>query len=63
MVIVLKSLPANAGNATDVGSVTGSGRSLGRENGSLPQYSCLGNPSGQEESGRSPWGHRGIGQN
>ena len=42
--IVLKSLPANAGNASDVGSVTGSGRSPGVGNGSLPRYSRLGNP-------------------
>ena len=42
--IGLKSLPANAGNASDVGSVTGSGRSPGVGNGSLPRYSPLGNP-------------------
>ena len=34
-------LPANAG---DVGSIPGSGRALGEENGNTVQYSCLGNP-------------------
>ena len=34
-------LPANAG---DVGSIPGSGRAPGEENGNTLQYSCLGNP-------------------
>ena len=38
---VVKNLPANAG---DVDSVPGSGRPLGKGNGNLLQYSCLGNP-------------------
>ena len=38
---VVKNLPASAG-AT--GSISGSGRSLGEENGDPFQYSCLGNP-------------------
>ena len=38
---VVKNLPANAG---DLGSIPGSGRSLGGENGNPPQYSCLENP-------------------
>ena len=38
---MVKNLPANAG---DVGSVPGSGRSPGEENGNPLQYSCLGNP-------------------
>ena len=36
-----KNLPANAG---DMGSILGSERSPGEENGSVFQYSCLGNP-------------------
>ena len=40
---VVKNLPANAGDARDVGSIPGSGRSPGRENGSPLQYSCLEN--------------------
>ena len=34
----------SAWNAGDVGSIPGSGRSPGEENGNLVQYSCLGNP-------------------
>ena len=41
---VVKTLPANAGDVGNVGSVTGSGRSPGVGNGNLLQYSCLGNP-------------------
>ena len=37
----VKNPPANEG---DVGSIPGSGRTSGRENGHLPQYSCLENP-------------------
>ena len=39
---VVKNSPANAG---DSGSIPGSGRSPGGENGNLLQYSCLGNPT------------------
>ena len=38
---MVKNLPANAG---DTGSIPGSGRSLGGENGNPPQCSCLENP-------------------
>ena len=38
---MVKNPPANEG---DVGSISGSGRTSGRENGHLPQYSCLENP-------------------
>ena len=38
---VVKNPPANAGN---MGSIPGSGRSPGEENGNPFQYSCLGNP-------------------
>ena len=37
----VKNLPANAGDARDMSSIPGSGRSLGEENGNLLQYSCL----------------------
>ena len=40
---VVKNLPANAGNATDVGSIPGSGRSPGVGNDNPLQYSCLEN--------------------
>ena len=41
MALVVKNLPANAG---DMGSVPGSGRSPGVRNGNPVQYSCLENP-------------------
>ena len=40
----VKNLPANAGNARDLGSMSESGRSPGGENSNTLQYSCLGNP-------------------
>ena len=40
----VKNLPDNAGDTGDVGSVPGSGRSHGEEDGNPLQYSCLGNP-------------------
>ena len=36
-----KNLPANAGDAGDLGSIPGSGRSPGGGNGNPFQYSCL----------------------
>ena len=42
--LVVKNLPANAGDAGDVDSTLGSGRSPGEGNGNPCQYSCLGNP-------------------
>ena len=41
---VVKSLPANAGDGGDVGSITGLGRSPGVGNGNPLQDSCLENP-------------------
>ena len=40
---MVKKLTANAGDIRDVGSIPGSGRSLGVGNGNLLQYSCLEN--------------------
>ena len=40
---VVKNLLSNAGDLRDVCSIPGSGRSPGRENGNLLQYSCLEN--------------------
>ena len=39
---------ANAGEARDVDSIPGLGRSPGEENGNLLQYSCLGHPMDRE---------------
>ena len=41
--LVVKNLSANAGDARDVGSIPGLGRSPGEGNGNPLQYSCLGN--------------------
>ena len=41
---VVKNVPAYVGDAGDSGSIPGSGRSPGGENGNPLQYSCLGNP-------------------
>ena len=43
MVLVVKNLPANAGDIRDTGSIPGSGRSSGEGNGNPLQYSCLEN--------------------
>ena len=40
---MVKNLPANAGDARDVGSIPGLGSSPGVGNGNLLQYSCLEN--------------------
>ena len=42
--LVVKNLPADAGDTRDAGSIPGLGRSPGGGNGNLLQYSCLGNP-------------------
>ena len=44
---VLKNLPASAGDAGDLGSIPGLGRSPGGGNGNPLQYSCLKNPMGR----------------
>ena len=50
---VVKNLPANAGDARDVGSIPGLGRSPGGGNGNPLQYSCLENPTDRGAYG--PW--------
>ena len=42
--LVVKYMPANAGDISDVGSVPGSGRSPGGGHGNPLLYSCLENP-------------------
>ena len=44
VVLVVKNLPANAGDIRDVGLIPGSGRSPGGGHGNPLQYSCLENP-------------------
>ena len=45
--LVVKNLPANAGDVKDSGSIPGPGRSPGERNGNPLQYSCLENPMGR----------------
>ena len=40
---MVKNMPANEGDASDVGCILESGRSPGEGNGNPLQYSCLGN--------------------
>ena len=42
--LVVKNLPANAGDLRDEGSIPGLGRSPGEGHGNPIQYSCLENP-------------------
>ena len=42
--LVVKNLPANAGDLRGKGLIPGSGRSPGEGNGNPLQYSCLENP-------------------
>ena len=43
MALVIKNLPAKAGDVKDMGSIPGSGRSAGGEHGNPLQYSSLEN--------------------
>ena len=59
MVVVVKNLPANAGDARDVGSIPDSRRSPEGEHGNPLQYSCVENPHEQRSlAGYSPQGCR-----
>ena len=42
--MLVKNLPANAGDTRDMALIHGLGRSPGEGNGNPLQYSCLGNP-------------------
>ena len=55
---MVKNPSANAGDVREVGSIPGSGRSLGGGHGNLPQYSCLENPMDRSLVGYSPWGRK-----
>ena len=55
LLIVVKNLPANAGDISNTGSIPGSGRARGGGRGNLLQYSYLKNPHGQSSrTGYSP---------
>ena len=54
--LIVKNLPGNAGNVRDTVSVSGLGRSPGREHGNPLQNSCQENPMDRGASrGYSPW--------
>ena len=48
--LVVKDLPANAGDSRDTGSIPGEGRFPGEGNGNPLQYSCLKNSMDTEAS-------------
>ena len=57
MALVVKSLPANAGDIRDTVSILGSGSSPGRQHGNPLQYSRLENPHGWRSLvGYGAWG-------
>ena len=58
--VVVKNLPANAGDVRDWGLTPGSGRSSREENGNSFQYSCLENPIERSLVGYSLWGHKEL---
>ena len=59
-VLVVKNLPADAGDTGDPASIPGSGRSPRGRHGNPLQYSCLENTQGQRRlAGYGLWGHKG----
>ena len=56
VVLVVKNLPANAGDAGDMGLIPGSGRSPGGGHGNPGQYSCL-----ENSMDRGGWGLQFMG--
>ena len=63
VVLMVKTLPANAGDMRDPGLIPGSGRSPGGEYGNPLQYSCLGNPLTEEPGGLQSMGSERAGHN
>ena len=61
MVLVVKNLPANAGEAGGGGSIPGSLRSSGGGHGNPLQYSCLENPWTEEPGGLQSTGSHRVG--
>ena len=60
MALVVKNLPANAGDIRDAGSIPGLGRSPGGEQGNSLQYSCLENPMDREPGGLQSMGSQRV---
>ena len=58
---MVKNLPANAGDARDMGLIPGLGRFPGGGHDNPLQYSCLENPYGQRSlAGYSPWSSKEL---
>ena len=58
VVTVVKSPPASAGDASDMGSIPGLGRQPAVGNSNSCQYSCLGNFMDRGVCRLHPWGHK-----
>ena len=58
--LVVKNLPANAGDAGDVGSIPGLGRSPGERNVNPLKYSCLEKPRTEEPGGLKSMGSQTV---
>ena len=58
---MVKNLPASAGDAGDLGSIPGSGRSPGGGKGNPVQYFLPGESHGQRSlAGHTPWGRKEL---
>ena len=60
---MVKNLPANAGDARDMGSIPGSERSPGIGNGNPPQYSFLENSMTEQPGGLQSMASQRVGHN
>ena len=59
MALVVKNLPAKAGDAGDSSSIPGLRNSPGEGNSNPLQYSCLGDAEGQGDLAHcNSWGHK-----
>ena len=61
LVLVVKNLPANAGDIRDLGLISGLGRFPGGGHGNPLQYSCLENPWTEEPGGLWSMGLHRVG--
>ena len=58
--LVVKNMPANAGDIRGVGLIPGSGRSPGRGHDNPLQYACLENPMDRSLVGYTPKGRKMV---
>ena len=62
LALVVRNLPATAGDLTDTCSIPGLGRAPGGGHGNPLQCSCLENPMDRSLAGYSPWGQTRLRQ-